>query len=44
MWTALQELAQIGLHIRREVVWFQNICVLQNYISVQELFMEPVYV
>jgi hypothetical protein len=44
MWTTLQELAQMDLHIRREIVWFQNVCVLQSYILVQEMFVEPIYV
>jgi hypothetical protein len=44
MYTILQELVRIGLNSRREIACIQNICVLQNYYSIHEIFVEPFYV
>jgi len=42
MWTTLQELAQIGLHIRCEIFCFHNFFVLQNHILIMEMYVESV--
>jgi len=44
IWPTLQELTQIDLHSRREIVWCQNFFVLQNYTFEQEKFVELVFV
>ena len=43
MWTTLQQLVQRGLHMCNNIVCFQNVCFLRNYILIWEMCVEPVY-